>query len=244
MGLMAQLMSSGLPPMKSVPQIVLNLLVFIVGIIMFIKFKSTILYTRYVGIAFSAVYFFILVTAFSGVTYAYMMPIFFILVLSFDKLVLLVSSGIFFVANIVRIILTATRNNLADNTVIESVMVEAIITVLVVVVINVGSRLLEQFFNDSMQEILSVSDRNEAMVKKIVETAKVVEGETVRMTNQMTNIVDSAKAVNASMETMSQSIEETTNVVIQQNVKSQEIVEIINNTNQHHRLSRWFAQAL
>ncbi|MBE5931293.1 MAG: hypothetical protein E7268_09610 [Lachnospiraceae bacterium] len=241
---MAQLMSSGLPPMKSVPQIVLNLLVFIVGIIMFIKFKSTILYTRYVGIAFSAVYFFILVTAFSGVTYAYMMPIFFILVLSFDKLVLLVSSGIFFVANIVRIILTATRNNLADNTVIESVMVEAIITVLVVVVINVGSRLLEQFFNDSMQEILSVSDRNEAMVKKIVETAKVVEGETVRMTNQMTNIVDSAKAVNASMETMSQSIEETTNVVIQQNVKSQEIVEIINNTNQHHRLSRWFAQAL
>lgn len=76
MGLMAQLMSSGLPPMKSVPQIVLNLLVFIGGIIMFIKFKSTILYTRYVGIAFSAVYFFILVTAFSGVTYAYMMPIF------------------------------------------------------------------------------------------------------------------------------------------------------------------------
>ena len=231
MGLMAQLMSSGLPPMKSVPQIVLNLLVFIGGIVMFLKFKRTIFYTRYVGIAFSAVYFFILVTAFSGVTYAYMIPIFLILILSFDKLVLLVSSGIFFVANIVRIILTATRNNLADNTVIESVMVEAIITILVVVVINVGSRLLEQFFNDSMQEILSVSDRNEAMVKKIAETAKVVEAEANSMTKQMTNIVDSTKAVNASMETMSQSIEETTDVVIQQNVKSQEIVEIINNTN-------------
>ncbi len=231
LGLMAQLISSGLPPVKSVPQIVLNLLVFIGGIVMFLKFKRTILYTRYVGIAFSAVYFFILVTAFSGVTYAYMIPIFLILVLSFDKLVLLVSSGIFFVANIVRIMLTATQNNLADNTVIESVMVEAIITILVVVVINVGSRLLEQFFSDSMQEILSVSEQNKAMVKKIVETAKVVEGETVRMTNQMTNIVNSTKAVNSSMETMSQSIEETTDVVIQQNVKSQEIVEIINNTN-------------
>ena len=86
MGLMAQLMSSGLPPIKSVPQIVLNLLVFIGGVIVFIKHKNTILYTRYVGIAFACVYFFILVTAFSGVTYAYMMPIFFILVLSFDKL--------------------------------------------------------------------------------------------------------------------------------------------------------------
>lgn len=230
-GLMAQLMSSGLPPMKSVPQIVLNLLVFIGGVVVFIKFKKTSIYTRYVGIAFSAVYFFILVTAFSSVTYAYMMPIFFILVLSFDKLVLRISSGIFFAANIIRIILTVSQNNIGDNTVIESVMVEAIITLLVVAVINVGAKLLEQFFTDSMQEILSVSEQNEAMVKKIVEAVKVVEGETVRMTKHMTQIVDSTKSVNSSMETMSQSIEETTDVIIQQNVKTQEIVDIIHSTN-------------
>ena len=224
-------MSSGLPPMKSVPQIVLNLLVFIGGVVVFIKFKKTSIYTRYVGIAFSAVYFFILVTAFSSVTYAYMMPIFFILVLSFDKLVLRISSGIFFAANIIRIILTVSQNNIGDNTVIESVMVEAIITLLVVAVINVGAKLLEQFFTDSMREILSVSEQNEAMVKKIVEAVKVVEGETVRMTKQMTKIIDSTKSVNSSMETMSQSIEETTDVIIQQNVKTQEIVDIIHNTN-------------
>lgn len=230
-GLMAQLMSSGLPPMKSVPQIVLNLLVFIGGVVVFIKFKKTVIYTRYVGIAFAVVYFFILVTAFSSVTYAYMMPIFFILVLSFDKLVLRISSGIFFVANIIRIILTVSQNNIGDNTVIESVMVEAIITLLVVAVINVGAKLLEQFFADSMQEILSVSNQNEALAKKIMETVKVVEGETVRMTKHMTQIVDSTKSVNSSMETMSQSIEETTDVIIQQNVKTQEIVDIIHNTN-------------
>ncbi len=231
MGLMAQLMSSGLPPVKSVPQIVLNLLVFIGGVVVFIKFKKTVIYTRYVGIAFAAVYFFILVTAFSSVTYTNMMPIFFILVLSFDKLVLRISSVIFFLANIVRIFLTVSQSNIGDNTVIESVMVEAIITLLVVAVINVGAKLLEQFFTDSMQEILSVSEQNEAMVKKIVETVKVVEGETVRMTKQMTKIVDSTKSVNSSMETMSQSIEETTDVIVQQNVKTQEIVDIIHNTN-------------
>lgn len=209
----------------------LNLLVFIGGVVVFIKFKKTSIYTRYVGIAFSAVYFFILVTAFSSVTYAYMMPIFFILVLSFDKLVLRISSGIFFAANIIRIILTVSQNNIGDNTVIESVMVEAIITLLVVAVINVGAKLLEQFFTDSMHEILSVSEQNEAMVKKIVEAVKVVEGETVRMTKHMTQIVDSTKSVNSSMETMSQSIEETTDVIIQQNVKTQEIVDIIHSTN-------------
>ena len=230
MGLMAQLMSSGLPPMKSVPQIVLNLLVFVGGIVMFIKFKKSIIYTRYVGIAFVLLYFFILVTAYSSVTYTYMMPLFFILVLSFDKLVLRISSAVFFIANVARIIVTATSSG-ADNTILESVMVEAIITVLVVIVINVGSKLLEEFFTNSMEEIMSVSEQNKAMVSKILEAVKVVEGETVRMTKQMTKIVDSTKAVNSSMESMSQGIEETTDVIMKQNIKSQEIVEIISNTN-------------
>ncbi len=231
MGLMAQLMSSGLPPMKSVPQIVVNLLVFLAGVVVFIKFKSTVIYTRYVGIAFAVVYFFILATAYSGVTYTYMLPIFFVLVLSFDKLALRVSCIIFFLANVVRLILTITVYNVGDNTVIESVMVQAITTILVVIVINVGSALLERFFADSMKEILDVSDKNEAMIKKIVETAKTVEGETVHMTDQMDKIVDATKIVNVSMEEMSRNIEDTTNVIIQQNIKSQEIVGIISDTN-------------
>ncbi len=231
MGLMAQLMSSGLPPMKSVPQIVLNLLVFIGGVVIFLKFKKTVIYTRYVGIAFVLLYTFILITAFSSVTYTYMLPIFFILVLSFDKLSLRITSAIFFVANIVRIIITVSNNSIEDNSIIESVMVEAITTLLVVIVINIGAKLLEQFFTDSMNEILQISEQNEAMVKKIVETARVIENETAQMTGQMTQIVDSTKSVNSSMETMSNSIEETTDVIIQQNVKSQEIVEIISNTN-------------
>lgn len=231
MGLMAQLMSSGLPPVKSVPQIVVNLLVFIVGVVMYIKFRKTVIYTRYVGFAFVAAYFFILATAFSGVTYTYMLPIFFVLVLSFDKLVIRVTSIIFFIANIVRLVLTVTVSNPGDNTVIESVMVQAITTILVVIAINVGSGLLERFFTDSMKEILSVSDKNEDMMKKIVETAKSVEGETVHMTDQMDKIVNATKVVNVSMEEMSRNIEDTTNVIIQQNIKSQEIVGIISDTN-------------
>lgn len=231
MGLMAQLMSSGLPPMKSVPQIALNLLVFLGGVVMFIKFKKSVIYTRYVGIAFVLLYFFVLVTAYSGVTYTYMMPIFFILVLSFDKLVLRITSVVFFVANVARIIITATASG-ADNTVLESVMVEAIITVLVVIVINIGAKLLEEFFTNSMQEVLSVSDQNKAILDKIVKTAKEVEAESERMTDHMIQIDQSTKSVNASMESMSQGIEETTDIIIRQNLKSQEIVEIIDSTHQ------------
>lgn len=231
MGLMSQLMLSGLPPVYSVPQIVANLLVFIAGIVIFIKFKKTIIYTRYVGIAFACVYFFILATAYSSVTYTYLIPIFAILVLSFDKLVLRITSIIFFVANIVKIILTVGQQNVGDNMVIESVMVEAITTILIVIVFNVGAKLLEQFFNNSMEEILSASNKNEAMVGKIVETVKSMEGEAEHMSDQMSKIVQDTKTVSDSVEDMSQNIEETTDIIIQQNVKTQEIVGIINNTN-------------
>lgn len=95
MGITSQLMSSGLPPMASIPPIVMTLLVFVIGVIMFIKFKKTVIYIRYVGISFVCLYFYILVTAYSNVTYAYMMPMFLILVLSFDKLVLRITSGVF-----------------------------------------------------------------------------------------------------------------------------------------------------
>ncbi|MBR2409409.1 MAG: hypothetical protein IKB07_10720 [Lachnospiraceae bacterium] len=232
MGLMAQLMSSGLPPMKSVPQIALTLLVFLGGVVMFLKFKKTIIYTRYVGIAFAILYTFVLVTAFSGVTYTYMLPIFFILVLSFDKLSLRISSAIFFVANVIRLALTVTQNNVGDNTIIESVMVQAITTILVVIVVNVGAKLLEEFFNNSMQEVLSVSEQNKAMVDKIVETAKGVEEETLRMSQNMTKIEDSAQSVFSSMESMSQGISETTDIIIRQNLKTQEVVEIIDTTHE------------
>lgn len=232
MGISSQLMSSGLPPMVSIPPIILTLLVFLASVVMFLKFKNTIIYTRYVGIAFVCLYTYILVTAFSNVTYAYMFPMFLILVLSFDKLVLRITSIIFFIANIARIGVTVSGNFMSDNTVIESVMVEAIITVLVVIVTNIGASLLEKFFSSSMEEVLSVSEHNKTIVNKIVEAAKGVETETSHMSDNMILIADSAKSVNTSMASMSQGIQETTEIIIQQNLKTQEVVEIVNNTNE------------
>lgn len=231
MGITSQLMSSGLSPMVSIPPIILTLLVFLAGVGMFVKFKKSIVYTRYVGIAFALLYFYILVTAYSNVTYAYMLPIFLILVLSFDKLVIRIACSIFFFANVVRIIVTMSTNEATDS-IMESVMVEAIITVLVVIVINIGSKLLENFFESSMQEIMKVSEHNKSIAEKIVETAKDVEQETLLMSQNMSQIEDSAKTVYSSMNSMSQGINDTTEIIIQQNIRTQEIVEIIDNTNQ------------
>lgn len=231
MGITSQLLSSGLSPMVSIPPIVITIFVFLVGVVIYIKYKKKIIYTRYVGIAFVLLYFYILVTAYSNVTYAYMMPIFFILILSFDKLVIRFTSVVFFVANIARIAITMATNEATD-AVMESVMVEAIITVLTVIVINVGAGLLKTFFTNSMQEVLETSNQNKAIVDKIIESTKGVEEETYHMSRSMTELEESAKSVNVAMEAMSKGIGETTEIIVQQNYKSQEIVEIINNTHE------------
>ncbi len=229
MGNVAQLMSSGLSPMLSVPPIILTLVVFIAGLVMFVKFKESIIYTRYVGIAFVFLYFYILVNAYSNVTYAYMIPIFLILVLSFDRLVIRTTCVVFFIANVARIIVTMVKSQ-GDKTVLESVMVEGIITVLVVVVINIGSGLLKKFFESSMQEIMTMSDENKEIAMKIMETAKGVEKETLLMSRNMIKLEESAKTVNSSMNAVSQGVNDTTEIIIQQNVRTQEIVDIIDNT--------------
>ena len=77
----------------------------------------------------------------------------------------------------------------------------------------------------------AASDKNESLVKKIVETVKSMGTETEQMSEQMAKIVEDTKTVSDSMEDMSQNMEETTDVIIQQNMKSQEIVGIINDTN-------------
>ena len=73
MGLVSQLTSavSGMKPIQSIIPIIGALLVFLGGIVMFLRFKRTIVYTRYVGIAFAAYYILLLAMAASNTPFTY-----------------------------------------------------------------------------------------------------------------------------------------------------------------------------
>lgn len=233
MGLVSQLTSavSGMEPMQSIIPIIGALVVFVGGVIVFLKFRRTIVYTRYVGIAFSIYYILLLAMAASNTPFTYILPILFILVFSFDVVIVRITAAGFFVANIVRIILTASTNEMTG-LVIESIMIEAIITILIVLASNIGVVMMKRFFDESMQALKEVSARNESIADEVLEVAQSVEKETQGMLQNLTEIADSTKTVNQSMDYVSQGINDTSELIGQQNMKTQEITEIIDDTHE------------
>lgn len=231
MGLVSQLTSavSGMEPIQSIVPIIGALLVFIVGVIVFLKFRFSIVYTRYVGIAFSIYYILLLAMAASNTPFTYILPIMFILVFSFDVVIVRITAAGFFVANIFRIMLTASSNEMTG-LVIESIMVEAIITILIVLASNVGVVMMKRFFDESMKALQDASKKNEKIATEVLSVAKSVEKETQDMLQNLTEIADSTKTVNQSMDYVSQGINDTSELISQQNMKTQEITEIIDNT--------------
>jgi len=231
MGLVSQLTSavSGMEPIQSIIPIIGALVVFVGGVGVFLKFRRTIVYTRYVGIAFSAYYILLLVMAASNTPFTYILPIMFILVFSFDVLIVRITAAGFFVANVLRIMLTATSNEMTG-LVIESIMIEAIITVLIVLASNIGVVMMKRFFDESMQALQEVSERNEGIASEVLSVAQSVKKETEGMIQNLSEIADSAKTVNQSMDYVSQGINDTSELIYQQNTKTQEITEIIDNT--------------
>lgn len=230
-GLVSQLTSavSGMKPIQSIIPIIGALLVFLAGVVMFLRFKRTIVYTRYVGIAFAVYYILLLAMAASNTPFTYILPIMFILVLSFDVLIVRITAAGFFVANILRIMLTASSNEMTG-LVIESIMIEAIITILIVIATNVGVVMMKRFFDESMDALQQASKTNENVAAEVLGVAQNVEKEVQGMLQNLAEIADSAKTVNQSMDYVSQGINDTSELIYQQNVKTQEITGIIDNT--------------
>ena len=231
MGLVSQLTSavSGMKPIQSIIPIIGALLVFLAGVVMFLRFKRTIVYTRYVGIAFAAYYVLLLAMAASNTPFTYILPIMIILVLSFDVLIVRITAAGFFVANILRIMLTASSSEMTG-LVIESIMIEAIITILIVLVTNIGVVMMKRFFDESMDALQQVSKNSEFIATKVLDVAQDVEKEVQDVLQNLTEIADSAKMVNESMDYVSQGINDTSELIYQQNIKTQEITSVIDNT--------------
>lgn len=228
-GLMSQLQMSGLPPVQSIAPLVLALLVFAGSIGVFIKWRNELIYTRYVGIAFSLLYFVLMVSSSSNAIFPYMIPFLMLFVLTLDKSVTLISGVVFIITNIIRIVLTVSSAAVITD-VIETVMIEAIITVLVFVGTTRGLALITRFFNESMEEITSVSEHNNSMTGKIVDVAKKVEQEAASMSANLKDISVATENVNSSMTDISSGIANTTEAIQQQTLHTHKIQSTIDDT--------------
>lgn len=231
-GLMSQLnMAADMTPIQSIIPMIFLVAVYVVGLIVFVKGKESLLYTRYVGIAFSVVYFLMMIMAKTGATFPYMIPLLFAIMFALDKKTLIVPATAFLIINVIRAVETVAGAAVVTD-VIESVMIEMIITILVFISVIQGLKLLNNFFASSMKEVETTAKKNESIASKIVEVASSVSGHTGAMTESLEQILSFTNTVNESMDDIASGTSGTANAIMNQTIQTQEIQEVIDDTHE------------
>ena len=231
---MSQLMLSGMPPILSIIPIVANVLVFLSGLVVFLKFKGSDRYFTYVGISFSILYVLILLTSQGNATFPYMIPYLVVLMLSMKKKLVLYDSAVFLVINIIKII-TIMAGAADPTAVIETVMIEAIITITTTITIVSGVSLVIRFFNEFSTDMNTTAGKNAAIVEQMVKVAETVEVATAAAEEKINTVSEQTSVVSSVMNDMSEGINSIVDAVQQQTKDTQSIQDIISKTEEESR---------
>ena len=228
-GLVSQMAMTDMPKINSLLPMAVEAVVSLGAIVMYIKYSKNILFTRYIAVGFSVVYTLMMLFAASGSPFPYMLPYLLCMVISLDKFSAKVTGVTFAVVNVIRVIMTLS--GAADVTaVVESTMIEAIITLMVTLGEWRGVTHLNRFFEDSMKEITETSEKNDVVAKRIVEVAATVEAQAEAMAGDLQVISDATKTVSDSMDNISAGTANTAEAIVQQTQQTQDIQGILDDT--------------
>ncbi|MCH5340971.1 MAG: hypothetical protein J1E01_05870 [Acetatifactor sp.] len=132
-----------------------------------------------------------------------------------DRKLILITSGLYGCANVVRIIMNfAGAENIDD--VIEANMIELIITILTILAAVTGIRILQSFFSESMEELTTVMDANMKTADRIKTVAGNVEGRTRTAVDDVNETLQMTENVNSAMGDIATGIDSVVSAVAQQ----------------------------
>ncbi len=220
-GLVSQYIFSDLPALNSIFPLILNIGGFLAGVLIYFKYKGSYAYSRYVGIMFSVLYVFLMLMSEGNSAFPYMIPYLFLLMLTMDKPTVLAASAVFLVVNFIKAAMVASTATEPD-AVIESVMIEVIITILVATTAVCGRRLITMFFQESF-------------TGNIIDVAQAVEQDMEQAHNHVMRLRESTDAVNDSMHDISTGVLAMAEAVGDQNIMTQNIADVINDTHERTR---------
>lgn len=232
-GLTSQLaLAADMSPIQSIVPMVLFVLAYVGGIITYVKFKNGLVYTRFVGIAFSIAYFAMVLMAATSAPFPYMIPFLLVFTFAMDRNTLLIPGIVFIITNVIKVAITFA--SAADpNDVMEGCMIEVIITILISVVTLRGLKLLNIFFDSSIEEIAGAAEKTETIAAKIVEVAEGVGEHTAVMAESLDQILGYTNTVNDSMEHIVAGTSSTADAIMSQTVQTQEIQDVIDETHEN-----------
>lgn len=229
LGMAAQMSMSDLPVLSSVLPLAAEVVVSAGAIVMYVKYRKSVAFTRYIAVGFSVVYMVMMLFASSGSAFPYMLPYLLCIILSLDAWSVNVACVVFAVINLVRVGMTLAG---ADEVtlVMEAVMIELIITILVTLASLRGVKHLNTFFGESVGEIQDAMRKNEEVAKKIVEAARNVEEQAESMAGDLEAIEASTQTVSESMNNISAGTTNTVEAITHQTGQTQDIQNILDET--------------
>ena len=230
-GLLSQFAMSDLAPWQSIFPLLVTIVGFAVAVFIFIRKRTTVFFDRSLAVIYTIVYAVMMLTTTSSTAYPYMIPIITLLVISLDKMSVRIAGVIFIVINFLHVILAISQAS-DISLVIESIMIEVIISISVAVGALMGIIILNRFMEDSVKEITQAAEKQTQLIEQIMAVAKKIESETGECRDAIRYIKESAGAINSAMNDISNGTTDTAEAIQQQNEMTQNITDIISQTSE------------
>lgn len=230
LGLVSQLTMSGMAAFRSILPLVINFLLLFCGVYCYTKFRDSLVYSRIVGVGFAILYIFMLLLSGSNSTYPYIIPIIVLLIFTLDNKCLTIVNSIFGVANAFRIIQTFFAAAVITD-VLESCMIEAIITITTLIVTSNAIRLLRTYFDESTNELTGMIDVSNKTTESIRMVAHSVDQDTSNAVTQVNQASELANYLNESMSNISEGVQTIVEAINEQTTETNSIQMAIDNAN-------------
>lgn len=229
-GLVSQLTMSDLAPIQSIIPLGMAIVFYIGDIAVFLTKRKEDLLAKYTVVTYGVLYVTMLLTAGSNTTYPYMMPILLVMVCYLNVKRLAVMVGVFVAANAIKIaaiVLSTPAEGMVG--VIETIMVETIITLLFSFVALKGVKSIRKFFEEYSHKVTSSADTIQGIADQVLLGSRNVKAEITRGQEQMEQIEQSITSIHESVQDISLGVNNSTEAIGKQTVMTTEIQGMIDN---------------
>ena len=229
LGLTSQLKVSDMSPIYSIIPMSIAIVSYMGDIIVFMTKRTTKNLLYYSAITYSIVYSTILVTSPSNSTYPYMIPILIIFIFYLNKKIVTYTSIYFIVINFIKIgLIISYSTNIPQD--MESIMIEAIISILIGLSAILGVSILIKFFEEYRENVEISVQKAKNMATEVVASAKKVLVEVTDIKESLGGIASTTTAICDSMKDISSGSTSTAETIEYQAVMANSIKEVIDDT--------------
>ena len=226
LGLTSQLKVSDMEPIYSIIPMSIAIVSYMGDIIVFMTKRTTKNLLYYSAITYSIVYSTILVTSSSKSTYPYMIPILIIFIFYLNKKIVTYTSIYFIVINFIKIgLIISYSTNISQD--MESIMIEAIISILIGLSAILGVSILIKFFEEYRENVEISVQKAKNMATEVVTSAQKVLIEVTDIKESLGGIASTTATICNSMKDISSGSTSTAETIEYQAVMTNSIKEVI-----------------